>query len=222
VRTDWPALTPDTSFAVILAGPSGAGKTTLRDRLLAPEMDERCTFSVSLTTRPPREGEREGTDYRFVDRDEFTRIVDSGGMLEHATVHGDLYGTPIANLDRASSAGKHLLLDIDVQGARQVREAVADVITIFVLPPSVSEMLRRLRGRGSENEAQLGRRYESALAELEAFPEFGYAVVNDDLDEAVRTVCSIMDAEERSVARLGSRAEAFADRLKDEIRRQMH
>jgi guanylate kinase len=206
---------------VILAGPSGAGKTTVRDRLIEGERGTDFTFSVSMTTRPRRPGEREGEDYRFVDRATFEALVASGGMLEHAVVHGDLYGTPADNLDRARAAGRHLLLDIDVQGARQVRGRTDDVVSIFLLPPSEEEMVRRLRGRGSESDGQLRRRFESALAELEALPEFDYAVVNDDLDETVRDVVSILRTEDHSLATGGAAALALAARLKGEIERQM-
>lgn len=206
---------------VILAGPSGAGKTTVRDRLIEGDQGERFTFSVSMTTRRPRPGEREGEDYRFVDRKTFEDLVASGGMLEHAVVHGELYGTPAENLDRAMGAGKHLLLDIDVQGARQVRRAIDDVVSIFLLPPSEEEMLRRLRRRGSETDGQLRRRLESALAELEALPEFDHAVVNDDLEATVSDVGSILRAADCSLATGGEAALALADRLKGEIERQM-
>ena len=208
-------------LAVILAGPSGAGKTTLRDRLLEGARGSRFMFSVSMTTRARRSGERDGVDYHFVDAEEFRQVVSEGGMLEHATVHGDLYGTPRSNLDAAEAAGRHLLLDIDVQGARQVREALRGVVSIFILPPTADEMLRRLHGRASESDAQLRRRYESALEELAAVHEFDYVVVNDDLGEAVDAVRAIAVAEESSVRRAGHSALELAARLEDEIRSRM-
>jgi len=206
---------------VLIAGPSGAGKTTIRDRLLSGEDGHRFVFSVSMTTRSPREGEREGQDYRFVDREAFLALVESGGMVEHAEVHGELYGTPRENLELAHREGAHLLLDIDVQGARQVRESVPAVVTIFVLPPTGDRIFDRLRRRGSETDAQLRRRLASAQAELAAVSEFDYAVVNDDLDAAVAAVVAIVDAEGRSVARLGAEAEALSSMLRDEIRDRM-
>jgi guanylate kinase len=124
------------TFPVILAGPSGAGKTTVRDRLLADPLGLPFRFSVSMTTRAPREGEVHGVDYRFVDRPRFLELVDAGGMLEHAEVHGELYGTPRENLVEALAEDAFLLLDIDVQGARQLRESTPEAVSIFLVPPS--------------------------------------------------------------------------------------
>ncbi len=212
---------PDVSFPVILAGPSGAGKTSLRDLLLGGPLAGRFLFSVSMTTRAARGGEVDGSDYRFVDTGGFETLVAEGDMLEHAVVHGESYGTPRSNLDAARAGGRHLLLDIDVQGARQVRVSVPDVVSIMVLPPSRDEMLRRLRARGSETEEQLRRRYASAVVELDAVREFDYVVVNEALDRAVDDVRAIVDAEERSIRRVAEGAVEFASRLKGEIEQQM-
>ena len=211
----------DRSFPVLIAGPSGAGKTTIRDRLLSGEDGHRFVFSVSMTTRSPRDGERDGRDYRFVDRESFLALVGSDGMVEHAEVHGELYGTPRENLELAHREGAHLLLDIDVQGARQVRTRVPAAVTIFVLPPTGERIFERLRRRGSETDAQLRRRLASAQAELAAVSEFDYAVVNDDLDAAVQAVLAVVDAESRSIARLGAKAEALSSMLRDEIKDRM-
>lgn len=209
----------DGTFPVILAGPSGAGKTTIRDRLL--EEGDDFVFSVSMTTRSRRSGEREGVDYRFVDRATFAREVEAGRMLEHAAVHGELYGTPRANLEAAAVRRAHLLLDIDVQGARQVREAVPGTVLIFILPPDAERILSRLRARGSETDEQLRRRLETAGAELKALAEFDYAVLNDDLEAAVRAVRDVVSAESRSLARASPGVERFAHELAREIRRAM-
>lgn len=205
------------SFPVILAGPSGAGKTTVRDRLLTERSGIPFRFSVSMTTRRPRDGETDGVDYRFVDRETFLDAVEADGMLEHAEVHGELYGTPRANLMEARSEGAFLLLDIDVQGARQLRETVPEAVSIFLLPPTGGRILERLRVRGSETPEELRRRLASAEDELDAVGEFDYAVINDDLEEAVGAVRSIVAAESRAVGRAGNPAVALADELKDEI-----
>lgn len=208
----------DRSFPVILAGPSGAGKTTIRDRLLAdPEAGPGLRFSVSMTTRAPRDGERSGIDYAFVSREEFLGRVVADEMLEHAEVHGELYGTPRSNLADARAEERHLLLDIDVQGARQVRAAVPETVAIFLLPPDGRRILERLSGRGSETPRQLRRRLAAARAELAAVSEFDYVVVNDALEDAVRAVAGIIGAEERAVGRLGGRAQGRAEALGDEI-----
>jgi len=178
---------------VVLAAPSGTGKTTLARRLV--EEYPEYTFSISATTRAPRPGERDGVDYRFVDRDSFERMVANGDLAEWAEVHGELYGTPRQMLEEAAAAGRHVLLDIDVQGARQLRRAVPDTKLIFVLPPDLDTLLARLRGRGTEAAEQLERRLRSALEELQAVEEFDYVVVNDDLERCLDEVRGIVAGE---------------------------
>ena len=178
---------------LVLAGPSGGGKTTVCRRIVASRPDVR--FSVSATTRPPRPGERDGADYRFVSRDSFDALVDSDGLLEWAEVHGERYGTPREALVRASEGGSHMLLDIDVKGARQVREREPDSVLVFLLPPTAEVLVKRLRQRGSEDDERVRRRLRTALSELEAVEEFDYVVVNDDLDLTVSAVEAILDAE---------------------------
>jgi len=207
------------AFPVILAGPSGAGKTTIRDRLLTGPGRRRFVFSVSMTTRAPRPGETEAVDYRFVDREAFRALVEHGGMLEEATVHGELYGTPRENLEAARAAGSHLLLDIDVQGARLVRAALPDVLSIFVLPPTGRRIMEQLRKRGSESRAQLARRLSGARSELAAASEFDYVVVNDMLDEAVRRVRSVIDAEEIATPRSREALSRFVEGIVEELDR---
>jgi len=176
---------------VVLVATSGTGKTTIARRLV--EDDTRYVFSISATTRPPREGERDGIDYYFLTPDEFERRIEQGAFAEWARVHGRLYGTPRSELDSAASRGEHVVLDIDVQGARQIRESVPQAHLIFVLPPSVDIMMARLTGRGTEPPGDIARRLRSALVELQAVPEFDYVVVNDDLDECLEEIRAIVE-----------------------------
>ncbi len=168
---------------VVLAAPSGTGKTTIARKLVEDEAD--FVFSVSATTRAPRGGERDGVDYDFLDREAFEAMVARGELVEWAEVHGRLYGTPRRNVDRAARDGRHVVLDIDVQGAAQIRERVPDALLVFVLPPSVEALVERLGGRGTEAPAELVRRLETALDELAHVPEFDHVVVNDELDRTV-------------------------------------
>ena len=172
---------------IVLAGPAGVGKTTVA-RALAADAD-RFVFSVSVTTRRPRPGERDGADYTFVSRDDFERMARAGELAEWAPVHDHLYGTPRRNLTRRD--GRRVLLDIDVQGAAQVRRNVPSAVSVFLLPPSLDTLLARLSGRGTEPREEIARRLRVARDELARVPEFDHVLVNDDLDatvEAVRTI----------------------------------
>jgi len=184
---------PSHLFPIVLAGPSGGGKTTVRSGLVRRRSD--ILFSVSATTRAPRPGEIDGTDYQFLGRREFESLIEAGDLLEWAEVHGELYGTPRENLRQAWDGAAHLLLDIDVQGARQVREREPASVLVFLLPPTAEILVKRLRQRGSEDDEKVRRRLRTALSELEAVKEFDYVVVNDDLDLTVSAVEAILDAE---------------------------
>lgn len=180
------------SSLIVVSAPSGAGKSTVLSRVLT-EMDG-LRFSVSHTTRPPREGEREGVHYHFVPEPAFQGLKHEGALLEWAKVHGHHYGTARTEYERALADGVDLLLDLDVQGAAQVRMKVDDAVTLFILPPSYEDLERRLRGRGLEDEATIRRRLDVAREEVSLAFEYDYAVINDDLDRCVETVKSVVRA----------------------------
>lgn len=180
-------------FPIILSSPSGGGKTTIARHLL--ELRGDVGYSVSCTTRAPRPREVDGKDYYFLTHDEFLRRRLAGDFAESAEVHGNLYGTLRSEIARVLGNGQHVIMDIDVQGARQIREAFPTSVTVFVLPPSGEVLLERLRNRKTESPRQLVSRLNSALQELRAVEEYEYVVVNDDLDHAVQRVAAILDAE---------------------------
>jgi guanylate kinase len=179
----------------ILSAPSGAGKTTLVHALLARRPALR--FSVSCTTRPRRPGETDGRDYRFLTPEEFRRMAEEGELLEHAWVFGHGYGTPAGPVAEARARGEDVLLDIDWQGARQVRTAVPDAVSILVLPPSYAELERRLRARGTDDPEALARRFADARTVLDHAPEYEHLLVNDDLERAVEELEAVLDDPER-------------------------
>ena len=180
-------------FPVILSSPSGGGKTTIAKALLARRQD--IGYSVSCTTRAPRAGEVNGKDYHFLTEQEFVARRAKGDFAESAQVHGLWYGTLRSEVEKVLGSGKHVILDIDVQGAAQFRRAFPQAVLVFVLPPNGESLLERLRERGTENAAQLTRRLQSAIAELKAVPEYQYVVINDELERAVQRVAGIIDAE---------------------------
>jgi guanylate kinase len=166
-------------------------------------------FSVSHTTRAPRGGERDGVEYHFVDRPAFEQLRDDGRLLEWAEVHGNLYGTGLEEYERARGEGKDLLLDVDVQGAAQVREKMADAVTVFILPPSYQVLEGRLRGRGQDDEPTIRRRLAAAGRELDAFVRYDYAIVNEELDACVEALVSIVRAARCRVSHVTERARAI-------------
>ena len=185
----------DAFLLLVLSSPSGAGKTTLTRRIQKDFPDLR--FSVSHTTRPPRTNEVDGKDYQFTSREEFERLVEEGAFLEWAEVHGNLYGTSTAEIQRARaiSGCTGMIFDIDYQGARQIRAKQPDVVSVFILPPSMDELLRRLRGRASETEEVVLRRYEVSRREIEHYGFFDYLIVNDVLDVAFDDLRAVIMSE---------------------------
>ena len=181
-------------FPVILSSPSGGGKTTIAHELLRNRSD--LGYSVSCTTRAARADEEHGKDYFFVSQEEFTGARERGEFAESAEVHGRLYGTLRREVDRVLASGRHVIMDIDVQGARQFVASYPGSVLIFILPPDAETMLRRLAARGSESGESLGRRLKSAILELRSVDIYGYLVVNDDLGTAVKAISGIIDSEE--------------------------
>ena len=174
----------------VIAAPSGAGKTTLVKALTTRNPELR--FSISYTTRPKRRNEAHGVDYLFVDKDEFDRLRAEGALLESANVFDNFYGTSRAQVEEHLAAGHHVILEIDWQGARQVREAMPDCITVFILPPSREELERRLRSRGTDTDAVIERRLRDALSDMSHWDEFDYVIFNDDLDQAVADLEAVL------------------------------
>lgn len=186
-------------FLLVLSSPSGAGKTTIAKALLAARDD--VGYSVSATTRPPRPGERDGVDYHFLSDTEFTRRVEAGDFLEWAEYSGYRYGTLRSEVDRVLASGRHVVLDIDVQGARAIRQRRGDVVSIFILPPSVDELLARLGARGGNGPSDLERRLRRAVEEVAEASTYDYIIVNVDRTQAVAEVAAILEAESRRTHR---------------------
>jgi guanylate kinase len=207
-------------FPLILSSPSGGGKTTIARMLLKRRED--VGYSISCTTRSPRNGEEHGRDYHFLSPEEFTERRRRGEFAESAEVHGNMYGTLKEEIERVFSGGRHVVMDIDIQGARQFVAAYPESVLVFLLPPSAETLLGRLTGRNTESPEAVKRRLTGARDELAAVGSYQYVVVNDDLEVAYSQVASIVDAEtvrHRRVPLLEDRVRQLVDGLDREIKK---
>ena len=185
---------------VVVSGPSGAGKGTICQALLEKTP---LAYSVSATTRKPRAGEVDGESYYFLSVEAFEKMIEKDELLEWAKVYDNYYGTPLKKVEEKLTAGEDILLEIDTQGAMKVREKFPEGVYIFILPPSLAELERRIRGRDTETEDVLQKRLAAAIDEIEAGKCYKYVVTNDEVDGAIDSVCAILAAERRLVARNG-------------------
>jgi guanylate kinase len=183
----------------VVSAPSGAGKTTIVRKVISQLSG--VNISISCTTRPPRPGEQEGVDYSFITREKFRAMEQAGMFIEWAPVHGDLYGTPRANMEKLSD-GEDLVLEIDTEGAKKIREKYSDAVLIFILPPSLEVLKGRLQSRGGDAEEAIEARLHNAQKELDQIARYDYIVVNKEIEEATRQVASIIIAEQCKAARV--------------------
>jgi len=207
-----------TPFPIVLSSPSGGGKTTIARMLLAKRPD--VGYSVSCTTRAPRQGEVNGRDYFFVTREEFRSRQSRGEFAESAEVHGQLYGTLMREVESVLGSGRHVVMDIDVQGARQFVAAYKESVLVFLLPPSADALIARLTSRNTDTPDDVRRRLKEARAELEAVGDYHYVVVNDALESAYNQVSSIIDAEAVRHARqlnVNGRVRALSDEIQKRL-----
>lgn len=179
---------------IVLSGPSGVGKGTVRKELFS-QANTNYEYSISMTTRNPREGEVDGVDYFFKSRAEFEKLIEQGGLLEHAEFVGNYYGTPLAYVNETLDAGRDVFLEIEVQGAKQIREKAPDALFIFLAPPSLSELKSRLVGRGTETADVIAKRIATAEEELEMMSLYDYVVENDEVANACDKINAIIKAE---------------------------
>ncbi len=187
------------NFLIILISPSGGGKSAILRQILNIRDD--IGYSISYTTREPREGEINGIDYNFISNEEFKKLKESGNLLESAVVHDYWYGTSKTFIESELEKGKHIIMDIDVQGAKQVIEKKIDVVTIFIIPPSLEILIERLRKRRTDTEEEINTRLNSAKKEMEDIHNFQYLVINDDLHKAIQEVNEIINTEEKKIHR---------------------
>ena len=195
----------------VIAAPSGAGKTSLLQALL--KRRPAVSFSVSCTTRKPRAGELDGRDYHFIDRSGFEKLIGTDEFIEHANVFGNLYGTRRSVVEAALAEGRDLILEIDWQGAKQVRERLPEAVQIFILPPSRAELEARLRKRGSDSDEAIARRLEESVLEMSHWRDFDYVIVNRDFDRALSELEAIFDGRGEASRRDRPELEALTKEL---------
>ncbi len=203
---------PDRGILIVISGFSGAGKGTLVKRLL--ETHDNYALSISMTTRAPREGEEEGVHYFFTDRARFEEQIERGGLIEYAQYCGNYYGTPRAYVEEQLSAGKNVILEIEIQGALKIKELFPESLLLFVTPPSAAELERRLRKRGTETEEVIARRLARASEESEGMEAYDYIVVNDDLESCVEELHGLVEAARRAPVRRA----AFIKEIREELK----
>lgn len=202
----------DTGILIIISGFSGAGKGTLVKQLL--KNYDNYALSISMTTRAPREGERDGVEYFFTDKEKFEEQINCGGMIEYAQYCGNYYGTPRAYVEQQLAQGKDVILEIEIQGALQVKELFPESLLLFVTPPSAAELERRLVGRGTESADVVSKRLARASEESEGIEAYDYIVVNDILEDCVKELHSLVDAARKSPVR----RKAFIKEIREELK----
>lgn len=197
-------------FLLIVSGPAGVGKGTICDELI--KNDDDILYSVSSTTRKPRPGEIDGEDYNFIAKDKFEAMIKSNEFLEYAHVHTDYYGTPRSLVEKGISEGKVVMLEIDVQGALQVKEKYEEAVTVFILPPSMEELERRIVDRNTETKEEIIKRMSNAYKEIALVDDYDYFIVNDNLELAISDLEAILAAEKSKVERYGKISKRYLNK----------
>lgn len=197
---------------LVVSGPSGAGKGTICKALL--NKNDQIKLSVSATTRKPRNGEVHGVNYFFIEKEEFTKMIENGEFLEHAQIYDNFYGTPKAAIIECLEKGQDVILEIEMQGARQIKEVYPEGVFIFVLPPSLEELKSRIVGRGTETQEEIEKRFSCAFEEINQIVNYNYFIVNEDIEKSVNDVEAIISAEKNKVTRYKNN---IIDKFKEEL-----
>ena len=197
---------------LVVSGPSGAGKGTICKALL--NKNDKIKLSVSATTRKPRNGEAHGVNYFFIEKEEFTKMVENGEFLEHAQIYDNFYGTPKAAIIECLEKGQDVILEIEMQGARQIKEVYPEGVFIFVLPPSLEELKSRIVGRGTETQEEIEKRFSCAFEEINQIVNYDYFIVNEDIEKSVNDVEAIILSEKNKVTRYKNN---IIDKFKEEL-----